>query len=93
MDNTAEATAAGALFSEGAGNVAVLTKTTRNAMIGFVVLAAALIFAARAGRRFEGSKVSFVWENFPKFVLGFLVFSWIASLGMFTKEQAASLAT
>lgn len=53
VDNTAEATAAGALFSEGAGNVAVLTKTTRNAMIGFV-LAAALIFAARAGRRFEG---------------------------------------
>lgn len=33
-----------------------------------------------------------MWENFPKFVLGFLVFSAVASLGMFAKEQAASLA-
>src|SRR5215471_1137812 len=38
VDNTAEATAAGALYSEAASKVAVLAKTTRNAMIGFVVL-------------------------------------------------------
>ena len=39
VDNTAEATAAGALYSDAAGKVAVLAKTARNAMIGFVVLA------------------------------------------------------
>src|SRR3984885_15122657 len=39
VDNTAEATAAGALYSDAAGKLAVLAKTTRNAMIGFVVLA------------------------------------------------------
>ena len=38
VDNTAEATAAGALYSDAAGKLAVLAKTTRNAMIGFVVL-------------------------------------------------------
>ena len=38
VDNTAEATAAGALYSDAAGKIAVLAKTTRNAMIGFVVL-------------------------------------------------------
>src|SRR5216684_2890330 len=39
VDNTAEATAAGALYSDAAGKLAVLVKSTRNAMIGFVVLA------------------------------------------------------
>src|SRR5579862_2879929 len=39
VDNTAEAAAAGALYSDAAGKLAVLTKTTRNALIGFVVLA------------------------------------------------------
>lgn len=91
VDNTAEASAAGALYSEAAGKVAVLTKTTRNAMIGFVVLGAALLFAARAGRRFEGSKAVFVWRNFPKFVLGFLLFSTLASLALFSKEELTSL--
>ena len=35
VDNTAEATAAGALYSDAAGRFAVLAKTTRNATIGF----------------------------------------------------------
>src|ERR1043165_5566618 len=35
VDNTAEATAAGALFSDVAGRDAVLGETTRNAMLGF----------------------------------------------------------
>jgi uncharacterized integral membrane protein (TIGR00698 family) len=43
VDNTAEATAAGALYSDAAGKIAVLAKTTRNALIGFIVLAYAHI--------------------------------------------------
>lgn len=96
VDNTAEATAAGALYSDGAAKIAVLTKTTRNSMIGFVVLGAALYFAARAGRQFDGSKAAFVWRNFPKFVLGFLLFSAVASLpgrmALFKPEHVTSLA-
>src|SRR4029079_6609893 len=42
VDNTAAATAAGALYSDAAGKVAVLAKTARNATIGFVVLGYAL---------------------------------------------------
>src|SRR5216684_3965631 len=48
VDNTAEATAAGALYSDTAGKFAVLAKTTRNAMIGFVVLAYAIYWASRS---------------------------------------------
>src|SRR2546425_9411022 len=47
VDNTAEATAAGALYSDAAGKLAVLAKTTRNAMIGFVVLADAIYWGSR----------------------------------------------
>ncbi|MGW4242106.1 YeiH family protein, partial [Nocardia sp. NPDC004722] len=38
VDNTAETTATGYLFSDEAGKIAVLVKSTRNALIGFVVL-------------------------------------------------------
>src|SRR6267143_399189 len=43
VDNTAEATAAGALYSDAAAKLAVLVKSTRNAMIGVVVLGYLLI--------------------------------------------------
>jgi len=45
VDNTAEATAAGALYSDAAAKLAVLVKSTRNAMIGFVVLGYAIYWA------------------------------------------------
>jgi uncharacterized membrane protein YadS len=92
VDNTAEAAAAGNLFSTEAGRVAVLAKTTRNAMIGLVVLVAALVFAARNRRTFEGSKAAFVWDRFPKFVLGFLAFSALASIGALTGPEVTSVA-
>src|ERR1700747_324939 len=42
VDNAAEATAAGALYSDAAGKFAVLAKTCRNALIGFIVLGYAI---------------------------------------------------
>lgn len=73
VDNTAEATAAGALFSDTAGKVAVLTKTCRNAMIGFVVLGYAIYWVRQGQAQAVGNKAAFLWKKFPKFVLGFLV--------------------
>ncbi len=92
VDNTAEATAAGALYSDAAGKVAVLAKTTRNALIGFVVLAYALYWASRGQAQTIGNKAAFLWRKFPKFVLGFLLISLLATIGSFTKPQLASLA-
>jgi uncharacterized integral membrane protein (TIGR00698 family) len=93
VDNTAEATAAGALYSDVAGRFAVLAKTTRNATIGFVVLGYALYWTRRGGASaVTHRKAAFVWEKFPKFVLGFLAISTLASLGAFTRTQAADLA-
>ncbi len=91
VDNTAEATAAGALYSDAAGKVAVLAKTTRNATIGFVVLGFAIYFATHGGARQVENKAAFLWRKFPKFVLGFLLISLLATVGFFSKPQLGSL--
>jgi uncharacterized integral membrane protein (TIGR00698 family) len=96
VDNTAEATAAGALFSDAAGKYAVLAKTCRNALIGFVVLAYAIQWA-RKGLANDATttqlqnKAAFLWKKFPKFVLGFLFISLLATLGSSTNPTLASL--
>src|SRR5450755_279348 len=81
VDNTAEATAAGALYSDAAGKVAVLAKSTRNAIIGFVVLGYALYWSSRGQSHVVGNKAAFLWQKFPKFVLGFLLISILATVG------------
>ena len=92
VDNTAEATAAGALYSDAASKFAVLAKTARNATIGFVVLGYAIYWAKQSQAKEITRKGAFLWEKFPKFVLGFLVVSLMATLGMFTKPQAGNIA-
>ena len=60
VDNTAEATAAGALYSDAAGKLAVLVKSTRNAMIGFVVLAYAIYWAGKGQAQNVTGKAAFL---------------------------------
>lgn len=91
VDNTAEASAAGALYSDAAGKVAVLAKTCRNAMIGFVVLGYALYWASKGQAAKVGNKAAFLWAKFPKFVLGFLLISLLASVAFFTKPQLTAI--
>lgn len=96
VDNTAETTATGYLFSDEAGKIAVLVKSVRNALIGFVVLGFAIYWAGRGeadavatGIRARGA---FVWQKFPKFVLGFLAVSAVVTAGLLSKGQVANLA-
>ena len=93
VDNTAEATAAGALYSDAAGKYAVLAKTCRNALIGFVVLAYAIYWASKGEAKTVTNKAAFLWNKFPKFILGFLLVSLLASpqVGFFTKPQLLAL--
>ncbi|HXC95193.1 MAG TPA: putative sulfate exporter family transporter [Edaphobacter sp.] len=96
VDNTAEATAAGALYSDAAGKFAVLAKTCRNALIGFVVLGYAIQWvrkglASRAATKQIDNKGAFLWKKFPKFVLGFLAVSLLATLGASSNLTIAAL--
>jgi uncharacterized integral membrane protein (TIGR00698 family) len=91
VDNTAEATAAGALYSDAAGKVAVLAKTCRNATIGFIVLGYAIYWASKGQAAEVKNKGAFLWRKFPKFILGFLLISLLASVGFFAKPQVLAL--
>src|SRR5277367_4869485 len=91
VDNTAEATAAEALYSDAAGKVAVLAKTCRNATIGFIVLGYAIYWATKGQAAEVQNKGAFLWSKFPKFVLGFLLISLLATLSVFTKPQLTAL--
>jgi uncharacterized integral membrane protein (TIGR00698 family) len=92
VDNTAEATAAGAIYSDAAGKVAVLAKTCRSTMLGFVVLAYAVYWATKGEARVVTNKAKFLWQKFPKFVLGFLAISVLASFHYFSPAQTDSIA-
>ncbi|MEZ2347479.1 YeiH family protein [Terriglobus sp. RCC_193] len=91
VDNTAETAAAGALYSDAAGKVAVLVKTCRNAMIGFVVLGYAIYWASKGQAAGVENKAAFLWKKFPKFVLGFLLISTLASVGFFSRTNLLAL--
>jgi len=94
VDNTAETTATGAAYSPQALNVAVAVKNTRNALIGVVVLIYALYWSQRGGVDVPKGwqpRAAFLWRTFPKFVLGFIAVSAIATAGLLSKPALSSL--
>jgi uncharacterized membrane protein YadS len=70
----------------------VLAKTARNAMIGFVVLGYAIHWARKQHTAGVRNKAAFLWQKFPKFVLGFLLISALATAAVFSGPQLGSLA-
>lgn len=94
VDNTAETAATGAAFSPQAQQVAVAVKNTRNALIGVVVLVYAIYWSSRGGVAVASgvrARAAFVWRTFPKFVLGFIVVSAVATAGLLGKAEVSSL--
>jgi uncharacterized integral membrane protein (TIGR00698 family) len=91
VDNTAEATVTGALYGDLAGRIAILAKTARSAFIGFVVLGYAVYWASQGKAARVERKALFLWQKFPKFILGFMALSILASIGFFTTAQLSSL--
>ncbi len=89
MLSTGPAVAVGFAHSETAGQWATLSKLARNALIGVVALGYASYYA----RRGAGSSISLsvLWSTFPKFVIGFLLLAVLASIGVFTESQQASI--
>jgi uncharacterized integral membrane protein (TIGR00698 family) len=91
VDNTAEATVTGAIYSDTAGRFAVLAKTARSSFIGFVVLGYAVYWASKGKAAVVENKALFLWQKFPKFILGFLAISIMATTHFFTAPQLTSL--
>jgi uncharacterized integral membrane protein (TIGR00698 family) len=91
VDNTAESIVTGALYGQDAGRWAVLAKTARSSFIGFVVLGYAVYWASRGQAAHVSNKPLFLWQKFPKFILGFLAISFLATAGFFTGGQLDSI--
>jgi uncharacterized integral membrane protein (TIGR00698 family) len=93
VDNTAESVVTGALYGPEAGRWAILAKTARSSFIGFVVLGYAVYWASKGQAAHVANKPLFLWQKFPKFILGFLAISVLATAGFFTKGQLNSLSS
>ena len=95
MFSTGPVTAAGFAFSRAAGEWALLVKLTRNSLIGVAAIGYALYYIRKSGENTTQKVVpgswSYLWESFPKFVLGFIEVLLIANTGLLTQAQLASL--
>lgn len=91
IDNTAEAVAVGFAYSEEAGNIATVVKLARNALMGVVVLILALMYAKKGMSDQVEHKGRFLWERFPKFLIGFALLSLLATAGVFSGEEISAM--
>jgi uncharacterized integral membrane protein (TIGR00698 family) len=80
VDNTAEAVATGAIYSKSALAYTTLAKLCRNALMGFAILGFAVYYSRRGLAEEVTNKGRFLWQKFPKFVLGFLALSVLFSV-------------
>jgi len=82
IDTTAAVSAAGAIVGEEALQIAAIVKATRNVLMGFVAIALTTYFTIYVEKTAPSgaSKLGVIWERFPKFVLGFVAASAIASV-------------
>lgn len=94
MFSTGPVTAAGFAFSKTAGEWALLTKLTRNALIGIAAVGYTFYYARHSEIATDGGvsrSWSHLWETFPKFILGFLVVMLVANAGILGVQQIVSL--
>jgi uncharacterized membrane protein YadS len=59
--------------------------------MGAVILSIAILYARKGLRGQVENKALFLWQRFPKFLLGFLAFSLLATLGFFSSAQVKAL--
>jgi uncharacterized integral membrane protein (TIGR00698 family) len=95
IDTTAAVTAAGTIVGEDALQVAAIVKATQNALMGVVAVLLTLYFVMRveasAGEARPGPGE--IWRRFPKFVLGFIAASLIATWWLTTVPADQGKAT
>jgi uncharacterized membrane protein YadS len=80
LDTSGSVVAAGALISEAAMKTGVIVKFSQNVLIGVAAFILSVWWVFKKGAE-TGEKPSakVIWERFPKFVLGFLITSFVFS--------------
>lgn len=96
MFSTGPVVAAGATYSQEAAEWATITKLGRNIFIGLLAIAYAIYYARQndggdAPSDLVGNKWVYVWKQFPKFVIGFLVVIVVVSLGLLSGPEIETM--
>ncbi len=90
IDTTAAVVGAGAIHSEAAMRVASVVKLSQNALIGVAAFFLAFYWVVTVERTPDRKpRPGEIWTRFPKFVLGFMAASLVATLGLLSPEQVA----
>ncbi len=88
IDTTAAVVGAGTIHGEVAQEVAAIVKMAQNVLIGVAAFGLALYFVMVVERKpDERPSANIIWQRFPKFVLGFILVSILASVGLFVKDH------
>lgn len=95
IDTTAAVTAAGTIVGEDALQVAAIVKSTQNALMGVVAVLLTLYFVTRVEKSADAPRPGLgeIWWRFPKFVLGFIAASLIATWWLTTVPADQGKAT
>lgn len=83
IDTTAAVAAAGAIVGEEALQIAAIVKAAQNVLMGVVAVALTLYFSLRVEKQSSDATRGVsraLWQRFPKFVIGFILASVIATL-------------
>lgn len=91
--NTAQCIAIGHAYSEGAGAIATIVKSARNALMPAVVLILTYIYTRRGLPVGENVRLGLLWSKFPKFIVGLMIAASLATLGLITPGGAATART
>jgi len=90
IDTTAAVVGAGTIAGAEALKFATVVKLSQNAIIGVAAFLLTLYWVLKVERK-PGERPSpmVIWHRFPKFVLGFLLASILATAGLFGKAELA----
>ena len=83
IDTTAAVAAAGAIVGEDALQIAAIVKSAQNVMMGIVAVALTIYFTVYVEKKQTSSTSNVgrdLWDRFPKFVIGFILASVVATL-------------
>lgn len=85
--STGTTIAIGFIHSDHAGQLTTMTKMARNVFIGVWALLFTLYYARRGMTDKVENKTRYLWDKFPKFVIGFLFTMLFANIGLLSETQ------
>jgi len=88
--NTAQAIAIGHAYSDSAGAVATIVKSTRNALLPPVILVMAGLYLRKGLPVGERVRAGMLWSKFPKFILGLLIAAALSTSGLLPLQALAA---